>query len=33
MTAAYKLSKAVSDDKISRLDVYESSEQVGGMAK
>lgn len=33
MTAAYKLSKAVKDGKISRLDVYESSEQVGGMAK
>ncbi|MFC2115173.1 FAD-dependent oxidoreductase [Bacteroidota bacterium] len=33
MTAAYKLSKGLMDGKISRLDVYESSEQVGGMAK
>ncbi|MCK4747481.1 MAG: NAD(P)-binding protein, partial [Bacteroidales bacterium] len=33
MTAAYKLSMATRDGKISRLDLYESSEQVGGMAK
>ena len=33
MTAAYKLSEAVADGRIERLDVYESSEQVGGMAK
>jgi protoporphyrinogen oxidase len=33
MTAAYKLSAAVADGRISRLDLYESSGQVGGMAK
>ena len=33
MTAAYKLSEAVADGRIERLDVYESSELVGGMAK
>ena len=33
MTAAYKLSSAIADGRVSRLDVYEAGEQVGGMAK
>jgi protoporphyrinogen oxidase len=33
MTAAYKLSEGKADGRISRLDLYESSDQVGGMAK
>jgi protoporphyrinogen oxidase len=33
MTAAYKLSGAIPDGRISRLDVYEAGNQVGGMAK
>ncbi|MFC2112165.1 FAD-dependent oxidoreductase [Bacteroidota bacterium] len=33
MTAAYKLSAALTDGRISRLDVYEAGEKVGGMAK
>lgn len=33
MTAAYKLSEAFPHKRIDRLDLYESSDQVGGMAK
>ncbi len=33
MTAAYKLSSAIADGRVTQLDVYESSEHVGGMAK
>ncbi len=33
MTAAYKLSEAMAEGKVKRLDVYEVSDQVGGMAK
>ncbi|KKL10517.1 hypothetical protein LCGC14_2555020, partial [marine sediment metagenome] len=33
MTAAYKLSSAIADGRVTQLDVYESSAHVGGMAK
>jgi len=32
MTAAYKLSREISGKKVTCLDVYEASAQVGGMA-